>query len=1193
MKIYHHLLLLTALFAVNSVAFAQPSSGNRIVLKNGTFVPQKLTQTQLDLTLTHAVKTDGQRFAIISFDKKLSSGQNASLKSEGILLLDYLSAGNYIVSITKELSLQRLRKMAVTAVSAIETHYKIAPQLLLSNQANEVEVLIAFHRSVNSDTVISSLVRNGYTIGKPDLLRYNMLIVSVPAGKLFSLASMPFVAVVEKAPPPIEPLNHNSRNLSMAGVAQSSLPGGYNLSGEGVLVGIAEPSSSIPYLHQDYAARIQEGPTGVTTSQHASHVLGTLAGAGNIQERYKGYVPKASIVTTSGQFQFSNSSDFFSLMQQKMVVSNNSYAVGGPCQSGYPAGTGFYDKTVLDYPKFLEVFGAGNFGQTNCAGSIYYSSVYSDGFNTVATYANSAKNTLSVGAVYSDGLVHPGSSRGPASDGRLKPDITAMGINVASTIYETGYGLNTGTSMATPAVTGTIALLNEYYRRLHKDELPNSSLLKAVVCNSATDYGNRGPDFLYGYGILNVIRAVRTLENQWHREDSVMEMQEKTISVPVTAGTAQLKVMLYWHDRVMAPLASRALVNDLDISVTAPGGAVVLPYILDTDPAHAGAPATRGVDRLNNMEQVVIDDPVAGNYTIRVRGTELGMGGNQPFAVVYDLVKDEVEIAYPVNGDNIQPGETFYIQWHDKVQNTSMYTVEYSLDAGVSWQLISNVVPATQRRLQWVAPGIANDNAQVRVRRNEGGTAGSSSFVLLGTPGAATSAIQCPSYFNLRWGQVPGATDYEIFLLRNGQMQSQGTTTLLQYALAGLSPDTTYYAAVAARINGKRSFRSTAVSRMPNTGNCAGDFSDGDMSVDSLFLPVFAREGTSSAYSSQQQLKVRIRNFDDQPSGAYTIRYRVNNSAWITEQYSGPVSGNSSAILTLSTPFDLSAIGAHDVIIAITNADDRNQHNDTLTRKLRQLENSPISISPAFVDSFARSEKRLYNASRLALDGMERYDYFSEHFAGRLSTGTSGLFASDRKEIYLTTQTSDQPSTAKFHRVIGTFNLSDYDTLHHDIGLTITYSKMTSPLGQEKLFVRGSDTSSWIEAYLFFSVAPSLNNKTVSLNLTDILRKGKQNFSSSAQLMISQQLYVIRFSVSAFRLFDASNDAELITADSLQSRSYPGSVKPLHVIVRNNSRNVMNNVPVAFRVNNANPVIEVIPSIAPSSAITYKFTTPV
>ena len=153
----------------------------------------------------------------------------------------------------------------------------------------------------------------------------------------------------------------------------------------------------------------------------------------------------------------------------------------------------------------------------------------------------------------------------------------ASGYNVFSAWTLNRYVNNSGTSMSGPMVTGAATLLNERYRQLHGGSVPKAALLKALMCNTAEDLGNPGPDFTFGFGMLNARKAVEAMEgNQYF----ISNLAPSSQSITIPAGVRRLKVMLYWADPAAAANSANTLVNDLDLSVTAPGPITVLPLIL-------------------------------------------------------------------------------------------------------------------------------------------------------------------------------------------------------------------------------------------------------------------------------------------------------------------------------------------------------------------------------------------------------------------------------------------------------------------------------------------------------------------------------------------------------------------------------------------------------------------------------------
>ena len=182
--------------------------------------------------------------------------------------------------------------------------------------------------------------------------------------------------------------------------------------------------------------------------------------------------------------------------------------------------------------------------------------------------------------------------------------------------------------MACPGVAGCMAQLYQAYKELNGGSNPPSALMKCVVLNSADDLGNPGPDFKHGWGEINVLRGLTILENNNYESGTISQGNDEDHVINVPAGTKEIKVMVYWHDKEASTNASIALVNDLDITLTSPTGTIIYPWVLDPTPNSSilNTPAIQGIDDLNNMEQVTIKNPAAGAYTLTINGTAVPYG---------------------------------------------------------------------------------------------------------------------------------------------------------------------------------------------------------------------------------------------------------------------------------------------------------------------------------------------------------------------------------------------------------------------------------------------------------------------------------------------------------------------------------------------------------------------------------------
>ena len=269
--------------------------------------------------------------------------------------------------------------------------------------------------------------------------------------------------------------------------------------------------------------------------------------------------------------------------------------------------------------------------------------------------SSSAKNVLVVGAVadipggYQDSAgvqMATFSSWGPTDDGRIKPDLVANGTTLYSSLATSvdAYGLLSGTSMAAPVVTGSLALLQEHYRATHEGNQPTSATLRALVVHTADEAGDTpGPDYRFGWGLLNTAAAAEvisldTLDNHRLQELVLVDGGQVTLTVS-SDGWAPLRVTLAWTDPpgtvpvVAVDPIDLMLVNDLDITLTSMvSGPVDYPWVLDgADPTRAAA---TGINDRDNIEQVLVATPRAGDYLITINHKGTMENGSQQFSLI-------------------------------------------------------------------------------------------------------------------------------------------------------------------------------------------------------------------------------------------------------------------------------------------------------------------------------------------------------------------------------------------------------------------------------------------------------------------------------------------------------------------------------------------------------------------------------
>jgi hypothetical protein len=175
-------------------------------------------------------------------------------------------------------------------------------------------------------------------------------------------------------------------------------------------------------------------------------------------------------------------------------------------------------------------------------------------------------------------------------------------------------------------------------------------LIKAILINSADDVGNAEVDYKNGFGSLNANNALKILQVNRFFAGSVSNSSSQSFTITLPAGIKKLKATLVWNDPPAAPNATKALINDLDLDLKEiSSGQIWQPWVLNPFP-HVDSlsqAAKRKRDTLNNVEQITIDNPFAGNYQLRVTG--LCHYGSTSFHIAWQLDSvDKFEWQFPM-----------------------------------------------------------------------------------------------------------------------------------------------------------------------------------------------------------------------------------------------------------------------------------------------------------------------------------------------------------------------------------------------------------------------------------------------------------------------------------------------------------------------------------------------------------------
>ena len=480
-----------------------------------------------------------------------------------------------------------------------------------------------------------------------------------------------------------KPVYRSNDNLKSAVATRTSAlyPGGdlgLNLEGENLTIGVWEIDYPLK-THQEFINANGESRISTPDSTnpnpeydfHGTHVCGTV-GASGVNSSAKGMAPKSLIAAYNASGD--NSETINEHLLSGMLVTNHSYGVylyvdgEQNIPDWYP---GCYindcvtvDNGLYNNPYLLRVFSAGN------AGGETYSNGLGAGLDKltadkncknglIVANANVSINFTPFGASISGANIAQSSSQGPTDDGRIKPDITGRGTNVTSSsdTSNSSYGSSTGTSMASPNVSGSLLLLQEHYNNLN-GEFMKSATLKGLACHTATDEQDYegvtsipypGPDPFWGWGVLNSELAAQTINDSQSNlaiieENSLNngETYSKTINV---SDSDKLMASICWTDKAgvsqygILNSSTPVLVNDLDLRIFDSSGNEYFPWKLDLNNLPY---AIKGDNIVDNIERVEVELPSPGQYTITISHKGLligpGVGPGSPRFQDYSLI---------------------------------------------------------------------------------------------------------------------------------------------------------------------------------------------------------------------------------------------------------------------------------------------------------------------------------------------------------------------------------------------------------------------------------------------------------------------------------------------------------------------------------------------------------------------------
>ncbi|MFM9957056.1 MAG: S8 family serine peptidase [Phycisphaerales bacterium] len=686
------------LMAVTPVANAAAPKNNAELKwhAGGTTRMQAMNAQQMKAVIERELDNAAKKRVLVQFETIPSEAQRAAYAAMGVDIGSFLGGTTYFATVTRDAAanLDDVRGAAnltgMRSVAAVPFNAKLQRDLMedkvydwmvieggqVDRDGNVaidpdrqrdpiVAVNVVFHRGVDMQTEARNAVGQLGGVILDEVAATNFMIVALPNSAVKALASQDAVQWVEAPLPQFTTTNTNSGNFTGSYAAQAAP---YNLDGTGVSVLVYDGGRVRP-THLSYGGRavVITSDVGDAVSDHATHVACTVGANSAVPAVPRGMAPNVNIISagfeTGGPLQqgflFQTPGDLiadysFAVANHGAEITTNSIGTntssnGYPCdwQGDYGTTSQQIDQLVRGTPGLSNgqplrvVWANGNERQsTRCVDTA--NPTVPSGYHLTAP-PSCAKNHITVGAV--DGGNNENmstfSSWGPSDDGRMKPDISAPGVNTLScgSASDTASGTKSGTSMATPTTTGALALLMQDYKvQYPSTALPRNSTLKTFLAHTAFDRGNVGPDNQFGYGTVRIIPAIELMRSDNWKEDTVSNGGNVQYLVIVPPGNTQpLKVTLAWDDFPSTPNGAGqgqgGLINNLDLIVTSPSNVRAYPWTLQGLSGNPGAPAVQTqANNVDNIEQVYVANPEVGAWLVEIAGTAVPEGP-QPFSI--------------------------------------------------------------------------------------------------------------------------------------------------------------------------------------------------------------------------------------------------------------------------------------------------------------------------------------------------------------------------------------------------------------------------------------------------------------------------------------------------------------------------------------------------------------------------------
>lgn len=471
------------------------------------------------------------------------------------------------------------------------------------------------------------------------------------------------------------------------------------ITGKGMQVGVWD-SGVARKTHSEFDSRVTIADNTTELGTHPTMVMGTLIASGK-KTKARGVAYEATGITSDWS---RDKIEVAEAAANGLLLSNHSYGIITDRVPDWYFGsylrvTKDWDNLMYNAPYYLMVTAAGN-AQKSGDNEQPISEAVGKGYDMLLGFATS-KNGITVAAAEAKidnngdlvkASVAAYSSFGPVDDGRIKPDIAGRGTDVYATYSnsDTSYNSSTGTSMATPGITGSMLLLQQYHNKLYGSFM-KAATLKGLVLHTADDVNTAGPDYQMGWGVMNTKRAAEVLVNKEFstliKEENLSQGESYSITVKIPE-TQKLTASVSWTDpassfinRDVVNNTTAALVNDLDIRITQNHATTYYPWKLSA--ANATKAATKGDNKVDTFEKIDMDNAI-GEYTITITHKGELTNASQNFSLIVSGISiTGCNVTAPTDIELIASEDGVSLEWEEMTD--ALVEIQYKESNTKDW----------------------------------------------------------------------------------------------------------------------------------------------------------------------------------------------------------------------------------------------------------------------------------------------------------------------------------------------------------------------------------------------------------------------------------------------------------------------------------------------------------------------------